>query len=229
MGESEHAPQILITNVRSFVSQQQYLFDSLWGKSIPAKLRIREIEEGARREFIETIRDKHEIQRIAYELVKSAKREIQIISSTADAFHHLMITEFGILELLKDAAATTTATSSDDGLKIRVLVPLVDDKLKNKIVKLRQHPGIEIRDNKKPSQTKVITFIVDNDLSLTMEFKDDDLLQEEAYEEEVIKLAILSNSESTTLAYLSIFEMNWMHTEPLHKGDNNNNNNYVLR
>ena len=33
----------------------QYFFDMLWRKGIPAKQRIKEIEEGLKREFIETI------------------------------------------------------------------------------------------------------------------------------------------------------------------------------
>ena len=34
----------------------------LWKKAIPAKQRIKEIEEGIKREFIETIQDATEIQ-----------------------------------------------------------------------------------------------------------------------------------------------------------------------
>ena len=47
--------QMLRSTIRSFVEQQQYVFDELWKKAIPAEERIREIEEGAKREFIETI------------------------------------------------------------------------------------------------------------------------------------------------------------------------------
>src|SRR6266516_2580016 len=41
--------ETIISNVRAFVSQQQYFFDMLWQKAIPAKQRIKEIEEGAKR------------------------------------------------------------------------------------------------------------------------------------------------------------------------------------
>jgi hypothetical protein len=34
----------------------------LWNKAIPAKLRIKEIEQGLKREFIETIQDPIEIR-----------------------------------------------------------------------------------------------------------------------------------------------------------------------
>lgn len=47
---------------------QHYLFEALWKKAIPAKQRIREIEEGAKREVVEVIRDPAEIQKIALSL-----------------------------------------------------------------------------------------------------------------------------------------------------------------
>lgn len=44
-------PPLLISNsVRAFVEQQQYFFDMLWKKAIPAKQRMKEIEENLKRE-----------------------------------------------------------------------------------------------------------------------------------------------------------------------------------
>jgi hypothetical protein len=42
------APQIIYSNVREIVEQQQYIFDNLWNNAISAKDRIREIEEGVK-------------------------------------------------------------------------------------------------------------------------------------------------------------------------------------
>jgi hypothetical protein len=36
----------------------------LWQKAIPAKQRIKEIEEGLKREFVETLREPSEIQQL---------------------------------------------------------------------------------------------------------------------------------------------------------------------
>ncbi len=41
--------------MKSFVEQQQYFFDMLWSKAIPAEQRIKEFEEGHRKEFFEVI------------------------------------------------------------------------------------------------------------------------------------------------------------------------------
>jgi len=40
------ASEIIYSNIRSFVDQQQYFFDMLWNKAIPAEQKIRESEEG---------------------------------------------------------------------------------------------------------------------------------------------------------------------------------------
>lgn len=54
--ESKTLPHMVISNVRVFVEQQLYFFQTLWDKTTPARTRIREIEEGIKPEVIETIR-----------------------------------------------------------------------------------------------------------------------------------------------------------------------------
>lgn len=39
------ASQIIYSNVKEIVEHQQYIFDTLWNKAIPAINRIREVEE----------------------------------------------------------------------------------------------------------------------------------------------------------------------------------------
>ena len=115
-----------------------------------------------------------------------------------------------MLQLLKEAATAR-------GVKIRVLVPM-DKKIKNEMANQLQDLGINIRYNKKPSQTKITTLVVDNAVSLTVELKDDS--KEASEEEEAIGLATYSNSESTVLAYVSIFENMWIQSELQYHGNN---------
>jgi signal transduction histidine kinase len=42
---SHVAPQIIFSNVREIIEHQQYIFDTLWNKAIPATKRIRELED----------------------------------------------------------------------------------------------------------------------------------------------------------------------------------------
>ena len=60
LAENPHFLEGVFCDIRWFVKAQQYLFESLW-KAIPAKQRFKEIEEGSKREFAETIRDPLEI------------------------------------------------------------------------------------------------------------------------------------------------------------------------
>ena len=43
--ESSPPPLLISNTLKALVEQQQYFFDMLWRKAIPAKRRIREIEE----------------------------------------------------------------------------------------------------------------------------------------------------------------------------------------
>jgi hypothetical protein len=47
--EEEPLTQVIYSNVKEIVEQQQYLFDIIWSKGIPAKQRMKEIEEGLKR------------------------------------------------------------------------------------------------------------------------------------------------------------------------------------
>lgn len=46
---SSPPPLLISSTVKALVEQQQYFFDMLWKKAIPAKQRIKEIEEGQKR------------------------------------------------------------------------------------------------------------------------------------------------------------------------------------
>jgi two-component system, OmpR family, sensor histidine kinase VicK len=197
--EAKLVPHMVISTVNVLVEQQQYFFELLWSKAIPAKQRIKEVEEGAKREFVETIRDPSEIQKLGFDLIKASEEEILIIFSTANAFHRQIRGE--VLKLLKEAAAR--------GVKVRILVPMDKKIIRDEIAKQLQNLGIDIRDNKKSMLAKVTTLVVDNALSLTVELKEDSKETSED-EEEVIGLATYSNSGSIVLTYVSIFENMWM-------------------
>src|SRR5215210_3112326 len=112
--EAKLVPHIVISSASVLVEQQQYFFELLWSKAIPAKQRIKEVEEGAKREFVETIRDPDEIQKIGFDLIKAAEEEILILFSTANALSNQE--KAGALELLKEAALPPR------NIKVRILI-----------------------------------------------------------------------------------------------------------
>lgn len=75
-------PLLICSTLRALVEQQQYFFDMLWRKAIPARQRIKEIEIGLKREFMETIQDPHETQTTFDNMVNSATEEILITFPT---------------------------------------------------------------------------------------------------------------------------------------------------
>ena len=194
--------EYIISTVKSFVEQQQYFFDMLWSKAIPAKQRIKEIEEGARREFVETIRDPSEIQKIGFDLIKKAEEEILILFSTANAFHRQE--KAGALELLKEAATLR-------GVKVRILV-LIYNNTANERIQQMKDVAIDIRTIKPTFQNKLTILVIDRSICLTVELKDDT----RETSDESIGLATYSNSEATVFSYASIFENLWIQTQ-LHK------------
>jgi two-component system, OmpR family, sensor histidine kinase VicK len=193
--------QLIHSNARVMIEQQQYFFETLWNKAIPAEQRITEIEKGVKPEVIETIREPEQLQERVFELLTSAKEEVLIIFSTANAFRRQE--KAGGIDLLR-----RTAKSKD--LKIRVLSPIDDyirkitDEMKRKD-KIR----IEIRNIEEPLQTKISVLIVDRTSLLSAELKRDS----KKTVPEAIGLAIYSNSKPTVLSYVSIFESLWNQTE----------------
>jgi two-component system sensor histidine kinase VicK len=198
-------PHLVSSTVKTLVEQQQYFFETLWKKAIPAKQRFKEIEEGAKREFAETIRDPHEIQKISFELIKGAEEEVLILFSTANAFYRQVKT--GALELLKEAATLR-------GVRVRILVPLGNNNdTANERIQQMKNVGINIRSIKQTFQNKLTTLVIDQSSCLTVELKDD---TKDETSDEAIGLATYSNSEATVFSYVSIFENLWIQTE-LHK------------
>jgi two-component system sensor histidine kinase VicK len=197
--EAKQLTQSIFSTVRAFVEQQQYFFEMLWRRAIPAKQRIKEIEEGLKREFIETIQDPTEIQSLVSKILTSALEEIDIVFSTPNSFKRYE--KEGIIELL--------TKKMDEGIKVRILLNQNED-IRQSIERLvKMHPQIAIRELDKSIKTKLSTITTDRELSLVIELKDD-LKQNSS---EAIGLATYSNSESTVLSYASIFEALWIQSQ----------------
>lgn len=209
--EGEPPSQVIVSNVRSFVESQQYSFEMLWRKAIPAQERIKEIEEGIEPEVIETIRDPVETQSIGRNIISSAKKEILILFSAEKTFYRQ--DKEGVFDLLRQVA------TQNPSLKIRILTPLNDDLTNKEEVaqekKLRETPQKQIQENfdirhiEPPLQTKVSALIIDRKYSLVVELKEG---SQDNYNE-TIGFATYSNSKATVLSYASIFESLWRQTE----------------
>jgi two-component system, OmpR family, sensor histidine kinase VicK len=223
--ERKMLPHLVTSTVKVLVDQHRYFFETLWKKAIPAKQRIREIEEGAKREFVETTRDPSEIKRIGFDLIKKADEEILIFFSSPNAF--FLQEKGGVLDLLKEAESSTLRNA-----KIRILIAAADNNTTDRmtvatntattmpnerIIQQLKELGIDTRITTKQRQENFLKnnltlIIVDHSSYLTVELNDGTKIETSEEEEDSIELATYSNSEATAFAYISIFENLWMRT-----------------
>jgi hypothetical protein len=209
--EEQPLSHAIVSNSKALVDAQQYLYETLWSKAIPAEKKVKEIEEGIVPEFIETLSDYDEINTTLHSLLKSTKRDLLVILPTANIFYRFE--KEGVIQLLKEEAKR--------GIKIRMLIPshTTDNNNDNNnstlnpenivIQELIKDPLIEIQYLDKVLNSKLITIISDTKLALAIEVKNNTA----ATTSEAIGLATHSNSESTVLTYVSIFETLWAKAE----------------
>ena len=213
--EAEPVTQLIYSNVKEIVEQEQFVFDTLWDKAIPFLVRIKEIEEGIKPEVIEIIADPKEALETEYRLLKSAKQEVQIIFSTINTFL-LQERQLGITKILSNL--------SKQGVRTRILTPMDIDvkELTSNLKKQYEQElyqkkqvnknnnnnnadifsAIDIQEIAPSSSINAKIIIVDKQDSLAMEIKDgtrDDLYN-------TIGLTTYSNSKSTIASYCAIVE-----------------------
>ena len=102
MQEASLLQQVIYSNVKEVLQQQQYVFDSFWHRSIPAEQKIKEIEEGIIIGRTEVIQNPKDIQQLFINMVTSAKHEVLLLLPTINAFYREE--HIGIIELLKQAS-----------------------------------------------------------------------------------------------------------------------------
>ncbi|HEX5978918.1 MAG TPA: hypothetical protein VFY68_16665, partial [Nitrososphaeraceae archaeon] len=177
MQEASLLQQVIYSNVRSILDQQQYVFETLWSKAKPAEQKIREIEEGIDLGETEIIQSPKKILELFISMIKSAKNEILLLLPTINAF--LREERIGAIELLKESAA-------ENNVNVRIITPSNDDiekTLQNNTVSSvavrkeqqenqKKEKGFEVqRSNiqfKETAMTTVTILVVDKRESLVM-------------------------------------------------------------
>ena len=215
---------LLYTTSKHLVEAQQYLFDSLWNKSISAQERINDIEEEIEPGFTETLDDIYQIEKKALGLFSSAKQEILVIFSTIDTatvsnillgqkeYQQQMLKKEhdDEIELLKQAAMR--------GVNIRIIArndnPIIKE-LKQQITTKEQslQDKIQIQFFQPNLQIKLpTTLVVDKKESLLIELIAGEK-PNEPFSKSTMRHATYSNNEYTVSCYISVFETLWMQNE----------------
>ncbi len=87
------------SNIKVFVQQQQYFFNSIWQKATSIKQKIKEIEKGIKPEKIETMTDSSEIGSKYLSILEKATNEILLIFPTLNFMQRQFL--IGVFQVLK--------------------------------------------------------------------------------------------------------------------------------
>jgi two-component system, OmpR family, sensor histidine kinase VicK len=204
-------PLLIYSNFPEIVAQNQYLFDTLWNKAIPAEQRIREIEEGIPVERTEVISDPHVTENLYKSIVGEAEQEIMLILPTVNAFARQK--RIGIIDFLKKLG--------EKGVKIRMLIPAADkeNRINEQDITDLEACGIQVnqlsvrtpQEAEGEEGTKVSAVIVDKRTSLVIELKNDDE-KEESFAGAIGSAAVHSTGKALASSYARIFESLWQET-----------------
>ncbi|HJR84353.1 MAG TPA: HAMP domain-containing sensor histidine kinase [Nitrososphaeraceae archaeon] len=195
---------LLTSNEKSYIKHFTSMFEQLWKEGVDARYRIKDIEEKVGIAEIEIIRNPVDSIARGWDMVSSARKEIDVLFSSSNALKRQIT--MGALTLLKNA-------SEKQKVKIRMLLPS-SDKSEVLIEQTKSNvPKIDIRTISANLETKISILVVDSKQCLILELKDDK--QNTSYE--AVGLSTYSMSPTITSSYLAVFESFWRQAELFEK------------
>ena len=196
-------------NIKNFIGNTKFVFDTFWEKAIPSPDEIQEIKNDKfSKPSLKVIKDPEEAIRTAINLVQSSEDEVLLLFSSANGFNRRMVLGDGFLTLQR------LQDKTKGNIKLRILTPF-DKKIVDAVSRLIAK-GIHIRYLPETLYLTVTFLIVDRKFSMTAELAND-------YTEiptESIGLSTFSNSKATVLYYISMFENLWKQSDLYEKTEN---------
>ena len=193
--------QIIHSNMKEIVEEQQYIFDTLWNKSISAEDKIKEIEQGLEPEYFRVINDNEEATHILTDLAKHAQKEVLFLLPNDKALTRL--DRLGIIDFL---IGKCNEEKKEDMIQVKIICPLSDANL-NIVSRMLQNTtdtsnNIRIVNGNDSSFGMII---VDNTKFLKAELREPEAEQFS----EAIGLSFYSNSKPSVESYKLFFELLW--------------------
>ena len=204
--EAKSFPHMVTSTVMVFVQQQQYFFNTLWERAIPAEQRIKEIEEGRAPEKLEIIQDTQKSISRAFDIMNKTQKELLVLFATQRTFTFA----------LRGEAADIYRKLSKNGVDIKLLVPRggadqFEEENNEQIAKVREEisSSINLRFSDVDLNTRITIMISDRNEFMSWELKDDTL--NDPYLAGGI--ATYSNIKALASSYATIFDNLWKITE----------------
>jgi two-component system, OmpR family, sensor histidine kinase VicK len=199
--------QIIHSNMKEMVEEQQYIFDTLWNKSISAEDKIKEIEHEIEPEYFRIINDNVEATNILTDFAKNAQKEILLLLPNDKALTR--IDKLGLLDYLIDKCNERIKGKEEgegeDIIQVKLICPISDVNL-NIVNRILQNTtasnNIRIVNGNNSSSGIII---VDNKRFLKAELRE----PEAEHFSETIGLSFYSNSKPSVESYKLFFELLW--------------------
>jgi len=206
----------------SLIKYYKSTFEQLWNESLDAKIKINDLRSNLNREegVTELIENPSKTQQLLIHHVQKATEEILIILPSVNAFlRYGKIDIFNILEkklLHNSYNNTNNYNKSRNKLLVKILTP-ANNKLEKDITSIynrikntkKQKGNIEFRRIESLSAINTGCIIIDKKDLLVIELKDD---SKDNFIE-AVGSSIYSNTPTTVLSYISIFDTLWTQTE----------------
>ena len=190
-------------NIKNILGNKQFVFDTFCDKAIPTsvKSKKKKFNNKSSKPILKVIKDPEETIRTAITLVQSAEDEVLLLFSSANAFDRRMVLGDGFrtLQRLQD--------KTKGNIKLRILTPF-DKKIGDAASRLMAK-GVHIKYLPEALYLTVTFLIVDRKFSMTAELVND-------YTEipaESLGISTFSDSKSTVLYYISMFENLWKQSD----------------
>jgi two-component system, OmpR family, sensor histidine kinase VicK len=195
-------------------------------ETIEKKIKQRVKLRREKSEVVKIIKDPLELLRLSYELVNSARKEIQLVFSSARLFnyyYHYQRKSSGLFKLFEMPA-------TEKGLDIKIITPS-DEDIKTIFARRspNEFPCIQVRYIEEIGllNNDIMILVVDGKQSLAIKLKEnrhvaDSSESKDYYEvaqnqddalEEMIELGTYSNNKSIVLSYAIVFETLWRQLE----------------
>jgi light-regulated signal transduction histidine kinase (bacteriophytochrome) len=194
-------------NLKNFMGTTQFISDPFWDKTIPTEEEINEINHELKKPDIRVINNPQEALKTADQLIKTAKNEILLLFSSANALFRRVIRADGLTTLRE-------VLQAQKEIKIRILTPF-DEKISDLVNDLKKFSNIDIKFLAEPLHLKVTIVVVDRSYSMAVELVNDEVDNSI----DAMGLSTYSNSKSTVLYYVSIFESLWKQADIYKKAE----------
>lgn len=194
-------------NLKNFMGTTQFISDPFWDKTIPTEEEINEINHELKKPDIRVINNPEEALKTADQLIKTAKNEILLLFSSANALFRRLIRADGLTTMRE-------LIQAQKEIKIRILTPF-DEKISDLVNDLKKFSNIDLKFLAEPLHLKVTIAVVDRSHSMAVELVNDDVDNSI----DAMGLSTYSNSKSTVLYYVSIFESLWKQADIYKKAE----------